>query len=270
MKSFTINIRSVTAAVLIGAAAVGLAGGIANAADTQGVLYGDPDTASSYWVQQSLDDCSLMATADVVGQLTGNQPSEQEIVDLAGATPSAHHDGPVYLPAPADNPDGATAPTRGICRSCCRTTAFTPCTPTTTSQPRSESRPVLRHSRMRSSRRPQGHRRSQRRDHLGRRRRPHECRSRSGGHRHRHRSRHRAPQRQRHRGRRRRAGPDRRLRGRVEDQRPRHGHHPGDRLTDVGEAAARTRRAAASACVWASSPLQMGRKAGSTRKTPVW
>ena len=105
MKSFTINIRSVTAAVLIGAAAVGLAGGIASAADTQGVLYGDPDTASSYWVQQSLDDCSLMATADVVGQLTGNQPSEQEIVDLAGATPSAHHDGPVYLPAPADNPD---------------------------------------------------------------------------------------------------------------------------------------------------------------------
>jgi hypothetical protein len=106
MKSFTINIRSVTAAVLIGAAAVGLAGGIANAAENPGGLYGDPDTASSYWVQQSLDDCSLMATADVVGQLTGNQPSEQEIVDLAGATPSAHHDGPIYLPAPADNPDG--------------------------------------------------------------------------------------------------------------------------------------------------------------------
>jgi hypothetical protein len=105
MKRFTISIRSITAAALIGAAAVGLAGGIANAAETQGVLYGDPDTASSYWVQQSLDDCSLMATADVVGQLTGDQPSEQAIVGLAGATPSAHHDGPVYLPAPADNPD---------------------------------------------------------------------------------------------------------------------------------------------------------------------
>jgi hypothetical protein len=104
MKSFTISIRSITAAALIGAAAIGLAGGIANAADTPG-LHGDPETASSYWVQQSLDDCSLMATADVVGQLTGNQPSEQEIVDLAGATPSAHHDGPVYVPAPADNPD---------------------------------------------------------------------------------------------------------------------------------------------------------------------
>jgi len=105
MKNFTISIRSITAAALIGAAAIGLAGGIANAAETQGILYGDPDTASSYWVQQSLDDCSLMATADVVGQLTGNQPSEEEIVALAGATPSAHHDGPIYLPAPADNPD---------------------------------------------------------------------------------------------------------------------------------------------------------------------
>jgi hypothetical protein len=106
MKSFTISIRSVTAAALIGAAAVGLAGGIANAADAPSGLYGNPGGASTYWVQQTLDDCSLMATADVVGQLTGDQPSEQEIVALAGVTPSSRHDGPIYLPAPADNPDG--------------------------------------------------------------------------------------------------------------------------------------------------------------------
>jgi hypothetical protein len=106
MKSFTLNIRSVTAAVLIGAAAVGLAGGIASAADTAPGMHGNPDDATSYWVQQNFDDCSLMATADVVGQLTGDQPTETEIIALAGATPSANHDGPVYLPAPADNPDG--------------------------------------------------------------------------------------------------------------------------------------------------------------------
>ncbi len=102
-KSFTISIRSVTAAVLIGAAAVGLAGGIAHADDTSGGLYGDPDGATPYWVQQTLDDCSLMATADVVGQLTGHEPSEEEIVALAGATPSTHHDGPIYLPPPDPN-----------------------------------------------------------------------------------------------------------------------------------------------------------------------
>ena len=104
MKSFTISIRSVSAAVLIGAAAVGLAGGIASA-DTPD-LHGNPDDATSFFVEQHFDDCSLMATADVVGQLTGNQPTEDEIIALAGATPSAHHDGPIYLPAPADNPDG--------------------------------------------------------------------------------------------------------------------------------------------------------------------
>lgn len=104
MKTFTISIRSVTAAVLIGAAAVGLAGGIASA-DTPDI-HGNPDDAASFFVEQHLDDCSLMATADVVGQLTGRQPTEDEIVALAGATPSANHDGPIYLPPPPGNPDG--------------------------------------------------------------------------------------------------------------------------------------------------------------------
>jgi hypothetical protein len=100
MKNFTTTVRSVTVAALIGAAAVGLTSGIANAAHTTAGLYGDPAAATSYWVEQTLDDCSLMATADVVGQLTGHEPTEQEIVALAGATPSAHHDGPIYLPPP--------------------------------------------------------------------------------------------------------------------------------------------------------------------------
>lgn len=104
MKNFTLNLRSAAVAVLIGAAAVGLAGGTAHAADTAVGLYGDPDIASVYWVPQTLDDCSLMATADVVGQLTADQPDEEEIVGLAMATASGHHDGPVYLP-PADPDD---------------------------------------------------------------------------------------------------------------------------------------------------------------------
>ncbi|MDG4667578.1 hypothetical protein [Mycobacterium sp. 236(2023)] len=106
MKNSRLTVRSVTAAALIGAALAGFGGGVANAADNAPGLYGNPDQATKYWVRQTLDDCSLMATADVVGQLTGDQPSEDEIVALAGATPSAHHDGVIYLPpANPDDPD---------------------------------------------------------------------------------------------------------------------------------------------------------------------
>lgn len=102
MKHLTVTVRSVTVAALVGAATVGLACGTAAAASPG--RYGDPAYATGYWVEQTLDDCSLMATADVVGQLTGYQPSEAEIVALAGATPSAHHPGVIYLP-PADPDD---------------------------------------------------------------------------------------------------------------------------------------------------------------------
>ncbi|MGE2726650.1 hypothetical protein [Mycolicibacterium pulveris] len=95
MTKFAHMLRAVVIAALIAAVALGLSGGIAAAQ-----VYGDPVGAADYWVQQNLDDCSLMATADVVGQLTGHQPTEQEIVHLATITPSAHHDGPVYLPPP--------------------------------------------------------------------------------------------------------------------------------------------------------------------------
>src|SRR5262245_23842397 len=47
-------------------------------------IYGDPAAAAEYWRPQTLDDdCGLMAVADVVGQTTGQLPSEQEMVDLA-------------------------------------------------------------------------------------------------------------------------------------------------------------------------------------------
>ena len=80
MKNSRLTVRVVAVTALLSAAVAGLGGGIANAAENSHGHYGDPDQASQYWVRQTLDDCSLMATADVIGQLTGNQPSEGEIV----------------------------------------------------------------------------------------------------------------------------------------------------------------------------------------------
>ena len=62
-------------------------------------VYGDPDAAAKYWVQQSLEDtCGLASVADVVGEVTGNPPTETQIIKLAQNTPSVIRDGPIYLP----------------------------------------------------------------------------------------------------------------------------------------------------------------------------
>ncbi|MFZ0832251.1 MAG: hypothetical protein WAM92_04045, partial [Mycobacterium sp.] len=67
-------------------------------------VYGDPVAAAEYWQRQHLsDDCVLMAVADVVGQLTGDLPSELEMLEVAAGTPSNSHRGPVYLPDENDN-----------------------------------------------------------------------------------------------------------------------------------------------------------------------
>jgi hypothetical protein len=58
--------------------------------------YGNPAAAAPYWRQQSLDDCALMAAADVIGELTGRQPSEQEIIAVAQRLGSRAHAGPIY------------------------------------------------------------------------------------------------------------------------------------------------------------------------------
>lgn len=94
--------RAVVVAVVLGSS-LGLAG-VANAVPAIEVtapagVYGNPEAAAQYWQRQHLDDdCVLMAVADVVGQLTGDLPSEQEILDVAAETPSHSHSGPVYLP----------------------------------------------------------------------------------------------------------------------------------------------------------------------------
>ncbi len=80
---------------------------IAAPAGSAGV-YGDPAAVAKFWRQQSLEDnCGLMSVADVVGELTGNQPTEQQMITLAQNTPSGTNPGPIY--APSTDPSHAGA-----------------------------------------------------------------------------------------------------------------------------------------------------------------
>jgi hypothetical protein len=88
------------AAALAGAAAVGLTG-TANAE-----MFGDPVAAAEYWQPQHYDDCTLMAVADVVGQINHVLVSERQIIDVAKNTPSEVHPGSIYIkPADVDDPN---------------------------------------------------------------------------------------------------------------------------------------------------------------------
>lgn len=89
-------------AVCLGAAAV-VASVCSPTATAAGAVYGDPAAAARYWQEQSLEDnCGLMAVADVVGEITGHAPTEQQMVALAEHTPSGTNPGPIY--APRDDP----------------------------------------------------------------------------------------------------------------------------------------------------------------------
>jgi hypothetical protein len=61
-------------------------------------MYGDPATACPYWRPQHSSDCVEMSVADMVGQITGNEPTEQEITTLAQHTLSKAHPGPIWHP----------------------------------------------------------------------------------------------------------------------------------------------------------------------------
>jgi hypothetical protein len=66
-------------------------------------IYGDPIAAAPYWRQQHSSNCGEMAVADVVGQITGDEPAEQRITALAEGTPSAARPGPIWnIPAGTD------------------------------------------------------------------------------------------------------------------------------------------------------------------------
>lgn len=88
-------VRRTATAVLATAGALAFA---ATAHATTPALHGNPTAAAPYWRHQTLDDCALMATADVIGQLTGNEPSEHAIIKVAKSTASQAHPGSVYIP----------------------------------------------------------------------------------------------------------------------------------------------------------------------------
>jgi hypothetical protein len=100
------TIKCAAAAVIAGGVALGLAG---PATATSGTMYGDPAAAAKYWhYQQYWDDCAVVSSADVIGEVTGAQPSEEEIIDRAQATPSSQGPGPIYTrpPDPKDPNSG--------------------------------------------------------------------------------------------------------------------------------------------------------------------
>ena len=76
----------------------------------EGTLYGDPAAAAPFWrYQQYDDDCVPMAVADVVGEVTAHQPSEQAIIKVAQSTPSTVHSGPIYTKPKKRKPGSGTS-----------------------------------------------------------------------------------------------------------------------------------------------------------------
>ena len=63
-----------------------------------GKIYGDPTAAAPYWRPQHSSDCGEMSVADVVGQITGNEPTEQDVITMAEHTPSKSHAGSIWHP----------------------------------------------------------------------------------------------------------------------------------------------------------------------------
>ena len=62
----------------------------------QAGMYGDPAAAAPFWRLQHSSDCAEMAVADVVGQVTGHEPTEQQITRVAKTTGSSTGAGPIY------------------------------------------------------------------------------------------------------------------------------------------------------------------------------
>jgi hypothetical protein len=78
--------------VLAAASLVGFAGVVQAAPGTPlthgAEMYGDPEAAAPYWRRQHGSNCAEMAAADVIGEVTGREPSEQDIDATAENTPS--------------------------------------------------------------------------------------------------------------------------------------------------------------------------------------
>jgi hypothetical protein len=62
-------------------------------------MYGEPAVAARYWREQHASDCGEMAVADVVGEITGQQPTEDEVTAVAENTRSTAGSGSIWNPA---------------------------------------------------------------------------------------------------------------------------------------------------------------------------
>ena len=84
--------RFIGLAVVLSAGAGSMVGFAAVAGAGREGMHGDPAAAAPYWRYQQQDyDCGEMAVADVIGQVTGHEPSEAEITAAAGNIPSVSH-----------------------------------------------------------------------------------------------------------------------------------------------------------------------------------
>jgi hypothetical protein len=113
MKTFKIANVAKTAvfATVAGALALGLA---APAEAAAGTMYGDPAAAARWWHRQKFDDCVIMASADLIGQITGREPSEDAIIKRAQSTPSTWHPGSIYIkPTNLSDPNSGQGTTFG-------------------------------------------------------------------------------------------------------------------------------------------------------------
>ena len=100
-------LRTNVAAAVLSATAAASVLGFADAAqaapsnaNSQAGMHGDPAAAAPFWrLQVAPYSCGEMAVADVIGQITGHEPSEGDITDAAEHTPSDNHPGPIYTPS---------------------------------------------------------------------------------------------------------------------------------------------------------------------------
>jgi hypothetical protein len=106
----TLKIANIAKAATLAAVASALTLGLAGPADAAAgtITYGDPAAAAQWWRYQSYDDCAIMATADVVGQVTHHEPTEEAIIKVASTTPSKLHPGSIYIkPVDTKHPNSA-------------------------------------------------------------------------------------------------------------------------------------------------------------------
>lgn len=84
-----------------------------------------------------------MSAADVIGQVTGREPSERAIIKVAQSTPSVVHPGSIYTkPADAEHPNSGMGTSVADIPTLLAHYASTPLSPTRTTPQPPESPPA--------------------------------------------------------------------------------------------------------------------------------